>query len=91
MSLARTNFQSQNSDDESILADKTFYICEPEWPHPPFIIIPTDISSQAITTISINRYYVRITPLTIDATPLNYNSTLTDREGNYRLNSTFTN
>ena len=41
------------------------------------------------TTISINKDYVRITPLTIDATPLNYNALFTDRTGNTSLNSTF--
>ena len=33
--------------------------------------------------------YVRITPLTIDATPLNYNSIFTDRTGINSLISTF--
>ena len=55
------------------------------------INIPTDISSRAITTVSINRNFVRITPLTIDATPINYNSIFTDREGNNSLISSFIN
>ena len=38
--------------------------------------IPTDISSQALGTISIHKDYVKVYPLTIDATPLNYNSFL---------------
>ena len=38
-----------------------------------------------------NRDYVRITPLTIDATPLNYNSLFTDRTENNSLNSIFIN
>ena len=33
--------------------------------------------------------YVRIIPLTVDATPLNYNAMFTDRTGNKTLNSTF--
>ena len=37
-----------------------------------FFIIITDISSAAITTVSIHEDYVRITPLTIDATPVIY-------------------
>ena len=41
-----------------------------------------------MTTISINKDYVRITPLTIDAIPINYNSIFTDREGNNSLIST---
>ena len=69
----------------------TDYVWDPEWSHPLFIIIPTDISSQAITTVSINRDYVRITPLTIDATPLNYISLFTNRTGNNSLSSVFIN
>ena len=57
--------------------------------HTSFIKIPTDISSQAISTISINKDYVKVYPLTVDATPLNYNSFFTDRAGKKRLNSTF--
>ena len=60
------------------MADETDYLWDPEWSHSLFIIIPTDISSQTITTVSINRDYVRINPLTIDATPLNYNYLFTD-------------
>ena len=51
--------------------------------------IPTKISNQAIATIFINKDYVRITPLTIDATPLNYNALFTDRTGNNSLKFTF--
>ena len=53
--------------------------------------IPTDISSQAISTISINKDYVRVYPLTVDATPLNYKSFFPERTGNNSLNSTFIN
>ena len=42
----------------------------------------TDISSQAISRTSINKESVKVYPLTIDATPLNYNSFLPDRLGN---------
>ena len=56
--------------------------------HPLFFNIPTDISSQAISTISINKDYIKVYPLTTDATPLNYNSVLPDRTGNNSLNST---
>ena len=71
-------FQPQNSDDETILADEAFHVWDPEWSHPSFIKTPTDISSQAITTVSINRDYDRITPITSDATPLSYNSKFTE-------------
>ena len=73
------------------MADETYYVRDPEWSYPSFINITADIASQAINTISINRVYVRITPLTIDATPINYNSIFTDRKGNNSLNSTFIN
>ena len=49
--------------------------------------IPQDISSQAISTISFHRDYVKVIPLTIDATPLNYNTFLPDTRNN-SLNST---
>ena len=49
---------------------------DPEWSHPAFINFPQSISSQAISTISYVRDYVRVIPLTIDATPLNYNTFL---------------
>ena len=48
---------------------------------------PQDISSQAISTISFHRDYVKVIPLTIDATPLNYNPFLPDTQNN-SLNST---
>ena len=74
-----------------MFSDETHYVWDPEWSHPSFINIPTDISSLATITISINKDYVRITPLTIDATPINCNLIITDREGNNSLNSTFIN
>ena len=56
-----------------------------------FFIIPTDISSAATTTVSINKDYVKTTQLTIEATPLNYHAMFTDRTRNNSLNSTFIN
>ena len=47
------------------------------------------MSSQAISTISIHKDYVKVYPLTIDATPFKYNSFFPDRAGNISLNSTF--
>ena len=55
------------------------------------ISIPTDISSQAISTISINKDYVRVYPLTVGATSWNYMSFFPERTGNISLNSTFKN
>ena len=51
----------------------------------------TDISIQAITFISLNKDYVRISPLIIDATTLCYDAMFTDGAGNNSLNSIFTN
>ena len=42
-------------------------------------------------TLSIHKDYVRVYPLTIDATPLNYNSFFTERAEINSLNSTFKN
>ena len=70
---SRKSFRPQSSDDETLLADGTDYVWDPDWSHPSFINITTDIPSTAITTISVQKDYVRSTPLTIDATPLNYN------------------
>ena len=59
--------------------------------HESFNNTPTDISSQAISTISIHKDYVRVYTLTIDATPLNYNSVFPEGTGKNSLNSTFIN
>ena len=60
---------------------------DPDWSHHAFINIPQAISNQAISTISFHRDYVKIVPLTTDATPLNYNTFLIDTRNN-SLNST---
>ena len=88
---ARKNFRAQNTDDETVLADQSDYIWDPEWSHESFINIPTNISRQAISTISIHKDYVRVDQLTIDATPLNYNTFFPKRTGNKSLSSTFIN
>ena len=91
IALSRKSFRPQNSEDETVLADETDYVWNPDCSHPLYIIIPTETSSQTITTFSINKGYVRIIPLTIDATPLSYSALFTDRTGNNCLNSTFIN
>ena len=91
IALARKNFRSQNTDDETIIAEQTDYVWDPEWSHELFINIPTDISSQAISTIPIHKDYVRVYPLTIDATTLNHYSFFPERAGKNSLNSTFIN
>ena len=85
---ARKNFGPQSTNDDTLIAEQSDYIWDPEWSHPLFLNIPTYISSQAISTISIHRDYVKVFPLTIDATPLNCNSFLPDRRQNNSLNST---
>ena len=88
---ARKNFRPQNTEDETVLAEQSDYVWDPEWSHETFISIPTDISSQAMSTISINKNYVRVYPLTIDATPLNYNSFFPERTENNSSNSAIIN
>ena len=81
------NFRPQNSNDDTAITEQSDYVWDPEWSHPAFISFPQSISSQAIGTISYIRDYVRVIPLTIDATPLNYNTFLPDTQNN-SLNST---
>ena len=85
---ARKAFRPQSTDDDTVIAEQSDYIWDPDWSHPFFLNIPIDISSPAINTISIHKDYANVIPLTIDATPLNYNSFLPDRWENNRLNST---
>ena len=84
---ARKNFRPQSTNDDTVIAEQSDYIWDPEWSHPLFLNIPVDISSQAINTISIHPDYVKRIPLTIDATPLNYN-TFSPYTQNNSLNST---
>ena len=79
---ARKNFRPQNTDDETVQAEQSDYIWDPEWSHELFINIPTDISSQAINTVSIHKDYIRAYPLTVEATPLKtiFHSSLKEQE-----------
>ena len=85
---ARKKFRPQSTNDGTVIAEQSDYFWDPECSHPIFLNISKDISSQAISTISIHKDYVKLFPLTIDATPLNYNSFLPDRRQNNSLNST---
>ena len=87
ISQARKNFRPQNTNDDTVIAEQSDYVWDPEWSHPAFINIPQDISSQAISTIFFHRDFVKVIPLTIDATPFNYNTFLPDTRNN-SLNST---
>ena len=86
-SQARKNFRPQNPNDDTAITEQSDYVWDPQWSHHAFINIPQSISSQAISTISYQRDYVRVVSLTIDATPLNYNTFLPDTRNN-SLNST---
>ena len=86
ISQARKNFRPQNSNDDTAITEQSDYVWDPEWSHPTFINIPQSISSQAISTISYHRDYVKLIPLTIDATPLNYTTFFPDTQNN-SLNS----
>ena len=83
---ARKTFRPQSTNDDTVIAEQSDYVWDPEWSHPLFLNFPVDISSQAISTISFHKDYVKVFPLTIDATPLNYNSFLPDTQNN-SLNS----
>ena len=87
ISQARKNFTPQNPNDDTAITEQSDYVWYPDWSHPTFINIPQSISSQAISTIYYHRDYVKVLPLTIDATPLNYNTFLPDTRNN-SLNST---
>ena len=87
ISQARKNFRPQNSNDDTAITEQSDYVWDPDWSHPTFINIPQSMSSQAISTISYHRDYVKVVPLTIDATPLYYNTFLPDSQKN-SLNST---
>ena len=87
ISQARKNCRPQNTNDDTVLSEQSDYVWDPDWSHHAFLNIPQAISSQAISTISFHRDYVKVVPLTIDATPLNYNTFLPDTRNN-SLNST---
>ena len=85
---ARKKFRPQNTNDDTVIAEISDYIWDPDWSLPLFLNIPIDISSQAISTISVHKDYLKVFPLTIDAKPINYNSFLPNRRQNIGSNST---
>ena len=40
---ARKFFRPQSTDDETVLAEQSDYVWDPEWSYEMFIITPTDI------------------------------------------------
>ena len=79
---ARKSFRPQSTNDDTVIAEQSDYVWDPEWSHPAFLNFPADNSSQATNTISFHRDYVKVIPLTIDATPLNYITFLPDTRNN---------
>ena len=51
---SRKSFRPQSSDDETVLADETDNVWDPDWSHSSIINITFDTSSAAIATISVN-------------------------------------
>ena len=68
---ARKIFRPQKTNDDTVIAEQSDYVWDPEWSHPLFLNIPIGISSQSISTITIHKDYIKAIPLTIDATPFN--------------------
>ena len=64
---ARKTFKPQSTNDDTVIAEQSDYVWDPDWSHPAFLNFPADISSQAISTISFHEDYVKIIPLRIDA------------------------
>ena len=46
ISQARKNFRPQSTNDNTVVAEQSDYVWDPEWSHPAFINIPKDISSN---------------------------------------------
>ena len=62
ISQTRKNFRPQNTNDDTVLSEQSDYVWDPEWSHPAFLNIPQYISSQATSTISFHRDYVKVIP-----------------------------
>ena len=60
ISQVRKNFRHQNSTDDKVLEEESDFVWDSEWSDPLFINIPTNISSQAIGIITINKDFVKV-------------------------------
>ena len=80
-------FRPQSTNNNFVIAEQSDYVWDAECSHPAFLNFPVDISSQAISTISFHKDYTKVIPITIETTPLNYNTFLPDAQNN-SLNST---
>ena len=72
ISTARKNVLFKTSDDETMLADQTDSLWDPEGSHLLFVNFTNYNSSPAIPTVSPYKDFLRVNPLTIDAIPLTY-------------------
>ena len=52
ISPARKNSRPQTPNDETVLADKTNYVWDPEWSHTLFFSISNNISIATSATVS---------------------------------------
>ena len=43
---ARKKFRPRSTNDDTVIAEQSDYIWDPDWSHPLFLNIPIDISSQ---------------------------------------------
>ena len=53
--------RSQSTNDETVLAEQSDYVWDPECSHVLFVNKPTDTSNQALSTSSIHNDYVKMT------------------------------
>ena len=56
---ARKNFRPQSTNDDTVIAEQSDYVWDREWSHTLFLNIPIDISSQAISTITTHKDYIK--------------------------------
>ena len=86
--ISKKTFRTQ-TNDQSILADKTNNVWQPQWCHLLFFSKLNDISSEAIATISVHRDYLGVNVLLSLTDTLKYNTIVNDRTSNNSLISNF--
>ena len=70
------------------MADKTDYLWDPEWSHILFFIVPKIVSSTSVATVSLDKDYLKLTPLITNTTHLKFDTLFNDRTSNNSFNST---
>ena len=63
---SKKNFRPQTSDDETLLADQTDFLWDPERSRMLFFSSPSDISCASIANVSVHKDDLRVTLLTTD-------------------------